>query len=151
MLPKRGERGFTLIELLIVLGIIAVLAAIAVPAVTGYIKRAKQRAWESDKEIIENAVKAYYVDYGKFPTWGDGAYGKPGWDSDNNRFKREKGAIKMSLIVGADKYLSETPESASWTNGGSGSYTWYVKDSAGNVWSCGPDEDDSGYQSGIYP
>ncbi len=60
-------KGFTLIELLIVVAIIAILAAIAVPNFLEAQTRSRVSRVKSDMRTLATGIEAYTVDYGKPP------------------------------------------------------------------------------------
>lgn len=89
----RRQRGFTLIELLIVVAIIGIIAAIAIPNLLSAINRGRQKRSMSDMRTIGTAIEAYAVDHSFYPI----AAGMP--------------ALK-SLIDGP--YIKEAPGSDGW-------------------------------------
>jgi len=65
---QKVRSGFTLVELLIVIAIIAILAAIAIPQFAKYKQRAYVAAMKSDAHNIIAAEEAYYAQYDKYAT-----------------------------------------------------------------------------------
>jgi general secretion pathway protein G len=63
-----GQAGFTLLELLVVLGIIALLAALVAPQVIRYLSDARSSTANAQLKNIESAVELYYLDNGRYPS-----------------------------------------------------------------------------------
>ena len=60
------EDGFTLVELLVVLLILAILTAVAVPAVTGFRNRAADSTAKANVRSAVPAIHAYHADTGTY-------------------------------------------------------------------------------------
>lgn len=73
------NKGFTLIELLIVVAIIGILAAIAIPNFLNAQIRAKVATAESEMRNLSIPLEAYYIDYNQYPFANAGA----GWPPVN--------------------------------------------------------------------
>ncbi|HHB11990.1 MAG TPA: prepilin-type N-terminal cleavage/methylation domain-containing protein [Chromatiales bacterium] len=65
---KRAQQGFTLIELMIVVAIIGILAAIAIPAYQDYTIRSQVSEAMSLADGAKTAVAEYYTNYGSMPS-----------------------------------------------------------------------------------
>lgn len=63
----RKEKGFTLIELLIVVAIIGIIAAIAIPNLLNAIDRGKQKRTMADMRSLGTSIESYAVDNNFYP------------------------------------------------------------------------------------
>src|ERR1700759_3470780 len=64
----RTDAGYTLLELLVVMGIIALLTAVATPQVMGYFGKAKTQSVQLQIENINTALEMYYMENGAYPS-----------------------------------------------------------------------------------
>ena len=92
----RRPSAFTLIELLIVVAIIAILAAIAVPNFLEAQVRAKVSTVKSDLRTVATAIEAYVIDYNRYPNDSNNTLGKNG----------ENGLARLTTPVA---YLTSLP------------------------------------------
>ena len=82
------KKGFTLIELLIVVAIIAILAAIAVPNFLEAQVRAKISRGKADMRSIATALETYKMDHNKYPVDGQAPIGNEKYPPDMPVFSR---------------------------------------------------------------
>ena len=109
------KKGFTLVEIMIVVAIIAILAAVAIPNFVRYRKTAQKNACISNLKEIQAAVEQAKLN-GKT---------NPGWDD----------------IVGSDKYIKVSPTCPAE---GSNTYTLPGEDDTANP-TCSHSETEAEY------
>lgn len=64
---RSAEKGFTLVELMIVVAIIGILAAVAIPQFASYRVKAYNTAAKSDIKNAKTELEAYYADNNNYP------------------------------------------------------------------------------------
>lgn len=70
---QQSQGGFTLLELLVVVAIVGLLAATAIPIYQNALNKSRRMALAADLNALHTAFTRYYADHGKFPsdTGGD--------------------------------------------------------------------------------
>ena len=64
---KLNQKGFTLIELMIVIAIIGILAAIAIPQFASYRQKSYNSEAQSDLRNVKTNLEAYFADFQEYP------------------------------------------------------------------------------------
>jgi len=129
---KKYQQGFTLIELMIVVAIIAILAAIALPAYQDYVARSQVSEAMSLASGAKTAVAEKYADTGDFAGIDNAAAGLADADEITGKYVESvtvaDGVITVEFNDNASAKINQanitlTPEdeggSISWTCGGS--------------------------------
>ena len=64
---KACRTGFTLIDVMITVVVIGILAAVALPYLTGHLELSKEAAAQSSYKAVRSALDLYYQENGKWP------------------------------------------------------------------------------------
>ncbi len=79
----KESKGFTLVELIVVIGILAVLASIAIPNLIGMVEKSKQAKDKANAKLIGDAVTMWIVESQNSDAFNDFAVGHTNNDLQN--------------------------------------------------------------------
>ncbi len=116
---KRNEKGFTLIELMIVVAIIGILAAIAIPQFNAYKQRGYASSVKTDLRNAYTSAQAYYVDSlsGSVAAADLAAYGFSSTNSTVSVVSGTQSALIITAVSVVDSGISGTIDNASVISG----------------------------------
>lgn len=157
------KKGFTLIELLIVVAIIAILAAIAVPNFLEAQVRSKVARVKADQRSLATGIEAYFVDNNLYPVAAREGSGNcvvpnadvkvnaanngnvnkyvPGQTTAQNYFSfAARGTTMLGTLTTPVAYITQYfPDPFADTKGVT--FGYFANANGWILWSCGPDTD----------
>jgi len=140
---KTMQKGFTLIELMIVVAIIGILAAIAIPAYQDYTIRSQASEGAILADGVKTALTEFYNNYGHFPTNNTSA----GLESSGSIVGKYTSNVDVSAVPGKivvkyglqvnSKINGSVLAFSAYASSGQGSITWNCKQSQGGTAATG--------------
>ncbi len=124
-MKRRNEKGFTLVELIVVIAIIGIIAAILVPTMMNYIKKANAKADIASAKQMYNSVRAVLME-------NDAAYGsfyqhntmKPNVTTVSNAGSESYKLVVVCKCTGAANSYYDNQTNNNWFKGNNETQTF---------------------------
>jgi type IV pilus assembly protein PilA len=134
LIMKKVQKGFTLIELMIVVAIIGILAAVAIPAYQDYIARAQASEAVTLLGGGKTPLAEFYADQGRWPTAAEFNQVVPN--------RQGKYVDRVEITIGADQTTPEIQLEATFRATGvsarlQNSTVGLRTQNGGRTWDCG--------------
>ncbi|WP_127219744.1 pilin [Neisseria meningitidis] len=122
------QKGFTLIELMIVIAIVGILAAVALPAYQDYTARAQVSEAILLAEGQKSAVTEYYLNHGEWPS-DNSAAGVASSSTIKGKYVKEvtvaKGVITATMLSSGVNKEIQGKKLSLWAKRQDGSVKWF--------------------------